>query len=240
MQPKNQMFFEKYHETRTVMLDNSDTEKLEWFDFYFERMYASYFSQVPLDSSILELGCNKGYLLSLLAQRGYTSTTGVDLSGGDLQIARKLAPQARLIEQDIFTFLDTCEQFDVILLKALIEHVEKDKVLLLLQKIHSKLNVGGIVLIDVYNADWLFSHHDRYMDFTHELGFTQESLTQVMLFSFKNVSVKAMASPLKLGFKDRLLYDSSRFLLKKILGWAEPEMKQSPLLERLLIGYGKK
>lgn len=239
--PEKNKLFKKYHETRTTLLDRSDQEKLEWFEFYFEHMYAPYFKEIDSNASILELGCNKGYLLNVLNKKGYHTATGVDLSKGDLQIARHIAPQADFVEADIFSFLDQSEQFfDVVILKALIEHIEKNRVLELLEKIYRALRPGGVVLIDVYNADWFFSHHDRYMDFTHETGFTQESLTQILLFSFKQVSVKALASPLQLGFKDRCLYNLSRLVLKKFLGWAEPEMKQVPILERLLIGYGKK
>ncbi len=234
-------FYTHYNETRTALLDGTDNEKLEWFDFYFESIYASYFKKIRLEASILELGCNKGYLLHTLGKRGYFSTTGVDLSLGDLKVAKRVVPHAKLVEKDIFEFLDETEElFDVIVLKALIEHIEKPRVMELLKKIHRKLKQNGIVLIDVYNADWMFSHHDRYMDFTHELGFTQESLTQIMLFDFQEVAVKAVPSPLRLGFKDRCFYRLSRALLKKFLGWVEPEMSQSPILERLLIGYGKK
>ena len=47
------------------------------------------------------------------------------------------------------------------------------------------------MVIDVPNMDWLFAQHERYMDFTHEVGFTRESLSQVMRNVFDDVVVVA-------------------------------------------------
>jgi 2-polyprenyl-3-methyl-5-hydroxy-6-metoxy-1,4-benzoquinol methylase len=245
----HQKLFENYHETRSVYLDNSDQEKLTWFRFYYTHMYKTYFKNVAKDAAILDLGCNKGYLLKTLETEGYTDLTGVDLSKKDLEIAASIVPQAAFIADDIFDFLLHSQQkFDVILLKAVIEHVEKSRVIELLQLMSSRLSPTGFVLIDVYNADWLFSHHDRYMDFTHETGFTQESLRQVMMFAFKGIEIYPTASPIDFSaynasklssFKESLRYNITRKIVRYIVGSIEPELKEVPFLERLLIGIGK-
>ena len=54
----------------------------------------------------------------------------------------------------------------------------KDRVLPLLEKISSSLKPDGMAIIDVPNMDWILGQHERYMDFTHEVGFTRESLAQ--------------------------------------------------------------
>ena len=243
MQHKHQRddFLKKYHETRTQFLDGKDQEKLKWFRRYFDTVYATYFKKVGRDKAILELGCNKGYLLNVLAEEGYTNLVGVDLSEGDIEVARRLNPGATIIQEDIFTFLEKMpESFDVILLKALIEHIEKDRIMELLEKIHRALKQGGFILIDVYNADWVFTQHDRYMDFTHEVGFTQESLKQVMVFFYKDVSVTPV-SGLIFNSARRFLCTVSRKILKKLLEFlVDPDLKEMALFERVLIGYGKK
>lgn len=234
-------FLKKYHETRTQFLDGQDQEKLAWFKYYFDTIYKDYFKKLAFDSAILELGCNKGFLLNVLGGEGYTDLTGVDLSLGDVEIARKINPTATIIQDDIFSFLEQSEKsFDIILLKALIEHIEKHRIMELLEKIHTRLKPGGAILIDVYNADSFFAPHDRYMDFTHEVGFTQESLKQVMIFFYRDVTVTPVSTGFLYNAKRRFLSNLGKKIVKKALEFLDPDFKGMPLFERVLIGYGKK
>lgn len=232
-------FFKEYHDTRSVLLDKSDKDKLEWFKFYVEAIYSNYLKNLSKDVSILDLGCNKGYLLKTLFDRGYSNVTGVDLSRGDISTAKTIIPEATLVEDDIYTFLKkTKKKYDLIFLKAVIEHVEKPRVLELLQLISSSLTDTGFVLIDVYNADWLFCGHERYMDFTHETGFTKESLNQVMTLAFKEVDISTKSSPLRLTGRHKIQYYFFRKVISYILECAEPEMKNTPFMDRLIIAKG--
>ena len=246
---KNKHLFEVYNETRTFFLDNSDKEKLDWFKFYYNKMYNSYFETLHKNSSILDLGCNRGYLLKTFETHGFNHLVGVDLSKKDLEIAQQLVPKGLFIEDDIFNFLQRSqEKFDVIILKAVIEHVEKSRVVELLELMAKNLKPDGFVLIDVYNADWLFSHHDRYMDFTHETGFTIESLRQVMLCAFDSITIHSKPSPIDFtaynasklsSLKESIKYKVIRIITKYIICSIEPEMKTIPFMDRLLIGIGK-
>jgi len=234
--------FEQYHETRSAFLDSDDGQKKEWFDFYVKVAYEEFLKRTDLKSAkILDVGCGKGFLLNSLHELGYKNVTGVDLSKGDIAAGRKVFPHIDFIEEDIFLFLEKhTNTFDIIFLKAVIEHVEKHKVISLLRLINGALKPGGLCVIDVYNADWLFAFHERYMDFTHETGFTQESLRQVMNFAFDAVLVKPLASPMKMSWRARWRYTVCRAILRKFLVWSEPEMQHTPFLERILIGYGTK
>ena len=60
------------------------------------------------------------------------------------------------------------------------EHIEKNRILEFLELVNNSLIEGGIALIEVPNMDWIWASHERYMDFTHEVGFTKESLRQIM------------------------------------------------------------
>ena len=63
------------------------------------------------------------------------------------------------------------------------------------EKINSSLTATGKVLIDVQNSAWIFGMHDRYVDFTHEAGFTFESLRQVVMIHFNAVEVIPAKAP---------------------------------------------
>lgn len=232
--------FEQYHRTRSVFLDSSDQEKLAWFAHYFQHLYQPHIKHMSKDSAILELGCNKGYLLKTLLKNGYHTLTGVDLSPESLKIAARIIPEATLVYQDAFDFLDEHPaSYDLIILKALIEHIQKDKILIFLEKIANALRPQGRVLIDVQNSDWLFGLHDRYVDFTHEAGFTKESLRQIMLITFDNVNVIPTERPLwKMSRKATIRHRFAKKFIYTLLRWAEPD---APCFnKRTLIGLGTK
>ncbi|MGE4168416.1 MAG: class I SAM-dependent methyltransferase [Candidatus Babeliales bacterium] len=234
------ILFKNYNATRTTFLDPNDEIKFEWFKNYYQKIYKNYFVNINKKSKILELGCNKGFLLKTFEEQGYSNLYGVDLSKDDLDSAKLIIPTAKLYQQDVFEFLkNNKNSFDIIILKALIEHIKKEKILEFLELINNSLTPGGMVLIDVQNSAWLWGLHDRYVDFTHEVGFTQESLRQVMLLHFNKVQVTPTKSPLgPMGRKDRIKHFIAKKIFFFLCKWADPE---SPSIqERLLIATGKK
>lgn len=92
-----------------------------------------------------------------------------------------------------------------------------------LQSIHFGLKQGWGVIIDVPNMDWLFASHERYMDFTHELGFTVESLGQLGRIYFEQVYLGGVV-PVFLNKKralfSRLIVKPINFVIRKYFsGW---------------------
>ncbi len=181
--------FNQYHSIHGKNIDGTKNEKYNFFRLYYEAYYKKY---IPTNKkvSILEIGCNKGYLLAVLEKEGYESLYGIDLSNEDLTFAKENTPKSTLENIDAFEFCKKHKEgFDVIIIKAVLEHINKEKVFLLIEDMKNSLTKEGILIIDVPNMDWLFATHERYMDFTHEVGFTKESLSQVMLNFFHDVKV---------------------------------------------------
>lgn len=79
------------------------------------------------DAKILDVGCNSGCLLRVLEKQGFTNLTGIDLSSGDLAVARELCDKdIKLYKADAFDFLNGKEkQFDMIYSRAVFEHIKK-------------------------------------------------------------------------------------------------------------------
>lgn len=186
----NQLF-SNYNKTHVAHLDSDEKSKIEWFKHYVIINYLPHLRDRRKDSTkILEIGCNKGYLLNGLADSGFKQLFGIDLSPDDVREAKKLLPNSQISTIDAFSYLnDKSNKFDIIILKAVLEHIPKGDVIPLMEKINTTLNSEGIVIVDVPNMDWLFATHERYMDFTHEAGFTRESLAQIMRNIFTDVFV---------------------------------------------------
>ena len=96
-----------------------------------------------------------------------------------------------LKKADIFEYLPNHpEEFDMIIANDIIEHLRKDEVFNFLDIIMAALRPGGKILISAPNAGSLFGSSSTYIDFTHELSFTPESLTQVLrVCGFKDVHI---------------------------------------------------
>ncbi len=235
--------FASYNETHIQHVDPADRQKLDWFREYAARNYLPHLSGVsPETARVLDIGCNKGYLLAVLAAAGYRHLNGIDLSPVDVEQARQVAPAARVECADAFAYLgERAGSFDVIFIKAVVEHVPKEGTLPLLEAIHHALKPGGMVLVDVPNMDWLFAQHERYMDFTHEAGFTRESLMQVMSNVYREVRVVPVDNIRPdLAFLARWKKRVARFVLGKLLIWADPEGGALPLWQRSILGIGRK
>lgn len=233
--------FANYSDTHIAFLKESDKEKLRWFDRYAELYYFPNFGQVPLSGQILEIGCNRGYLLKILNDRGYSNLTGIDLSPNDLAYAAKWNTGANLKCEDAFAHLDDRHEFySLIIIKAVLEHIPKTQVANLIAKMKASLAPGGVVLIDVPNMDWLFATHERYMDFTHEVGFTKESLGQLLRLEFGDATVVPIDNNINLSPVTSTKKRFARYVLGQLFSWADPEGASNPIWCRSILGIARR
>lgn len=129
---------------------------------------------------ILELGCGLGGTLHYLAERGAASLTGVDHSDEQLDVCRRFVT-TNVETADAVEFLErNGEPFDHIIALDLIEHLPKTRTIPFLTAAHQRLAPGGTLILRTPNMGSLFGLRSRYIDFTHETGFTEESLQQVL------------------------------------------------------------
>ena len=198
--------FSSYNATHVSHLDADDESKLAFFREYTRVNYLHHLANLDRTSAeILEIACNKGYLLAALHSLEFKKLFGVDLSPLDVEKAKQIVPSAKISYGDAFDYLyENVEKFDVIILKAALEHIKKEQVIPLLDGIKSSLKPAGMVIIDVPNMDWLLAQHERYMDFTHEVGFTRESLAQVMRQVFSSVHIERGKPVMGSGLKSQL------------------------------------
>jgi len=198
--------YSKYVETLTRYSEKKDIQeefcyRSKIYDLNYKRLLPD-----NKDSKILELGCGPGYFLKYLENNGYKNCMGVDWS--EQQISKALDLQVRnIMNEDLFKFMrETDDKFDLICSFHVLEHLFKDEIIEFLELIHARLNKNGMCIIEVPNTSSpLFGGLGRYIDFTHEVGFTPPSLREVLLVSgfgkIQVLPVKGISPFARLFFK---------------------------------------
>lgn len=143
------------------------------------------------EARILELGCGGGHCFHALKSLGYKNYTAVDASRQCVEITKSIGAP-KVILGDLTEYLDNCNgKYDVVIMNDVIEHFTKEEVFHVLDGIYSVLEKGGCVLLKTDNMSNPFVGADgRYIDFTHEIGFTPMSIKQVLMAAgFERIKV---------------------------------------------------
>lgn len=142
--------------------------------------YADWFPSAR-DARMLDIGCGGGEFLAFLGKRGYTHAEGIDLSEEQIERCRERGLERVAHVDDAETFLAAhVSAFDCVVMNDVLEHVPKARCIPLLLAIRASLRPGGSVVIKVPNLSSVYGPVARYLDFTHELGFTEHSIQQVL------------------------------------------------------------
>ena len=142
---------------------------------------------------ILEIGPGFGELLSFLSEdHGYKKICAIDISQEVVDFCNNIIPRSTEITDDTIGFLEKNKnQYGMIFMLHVLEHIQKKDTIPLLSQIYTSLQNGGTLIVEVPNmANPIVGLNLRYADFTHESGFTDISLKQVLRKAgFTNVSV---------------------------------------------------
>ena len=157
---------------------------------YYEANYRRALAGVSGNASVLEVGCGQGSLLAWMKDCGLSNVHGVDASPGDVEFANEHLGPGTVECGDATASLEAhAGSYDLIVTKALLEHIPKEQLLRIVRAFGGALRADGRVLIDVPNMDWLAATHERYMDLTHEVGFTRESLAALLRLEFEECDI---------------------------------------------------
>ena len=179
---------------------------------------------------ILDIGCGMGHFLYFLEREGYQNFIGIDISEDQINFCKKDITEKVLVA-DIFEFLKRGEKFNVISANDVIEHQPKEKLLEFLNLIFNSLNDGGILFVKTDNMSNPFGLRGRYMDVTHEIGFTEHSLREILeSVGFQKINIIGGFSPVKKTLRSligRILMIMTHKLLKFMFfvqGYPIPEI----------------
>lgn len=136
------------------------------------------------DAAILDLGCGPGALIYAAKAAGYRHIQGVDRSAQQIQVARTIGIES-LQQGDLLEAISSVADLslDAVVTIDVIEHLQKYELAGLVDEVLRVLQPGGRWIIHAPNGGSPFCSRVRYGDFTHELAFTRESLSQLLLSS---------------------------------------------------------
>ena len=176
--------------------------------------YQQHFNKhLPTDKTgrIVDLGCGSGGLVWWLIQSGFKNTKGIDGSLEQVELAHSNGIK-NVEHGDVFEFLESERGCAALFARDLIEHFEKQSLFDFLEKCFSSLKPGGLIVLQVPNAESPYFGRVRYGDFTHELAFTTSSITQLLgAVGFEAIKVHPWR-PAVTGPKSLIRYIAWRFI----------------------------
>jgi 2-polyprenyl-3-methyl-5-hydroxy-6-metoxy-1,4-benzoquinol methylase len=234
-----------FHEygVRSLALDGPEEARQRWFDAHVRETYRPHLGP-ETTTRICEVGFNRGFMLRSLQQLGFRNLAGVDLSPQDVEDARRRTGIEGLVCGDAVEFLRARPgSYDAVIFKAVLEHVPKAQAGPLLDAIGGALRPQGVVLCEVPNMDWYFASHERYMDVTHETGFTPESLAQLFGLYFDDVKVLKVTDPShgplasrRRRFARRVIFH----LVRRVMNWAGEDMSIAWFEHRSILAVARR
>lgn len=195
------------------------------------------------EAAIVDVACGGGKLLYFFKHLQYQNISGVDISPQQVELARQVTPNVD--EADILGWLEAHPStFDLITGLDIIEHFDKPEVMRFLDACYNALKPGGRLVLQTLNSESPWGGMHRYGDFTHEVGFTPNSLTRLLKLSgFQNVESRE-TGPVAWGYSiisslRYLIWQSIRMGLK-FWNLAETGMVGSGVLTRIFLISGLK
>lgn len=203
------------------------------------------------NAKILYIGCGMGHFLYYLASYRYTNFYGIDISKQQIRFIKEgihsMCPELSGIFKEIskkvevadaYEFLKKNElKFDVIVALDIIEHLPKERIIEFLELVNRSLVPNGIFIAKTGNLANPFSIGIRYGDFTHELGFTDRSLVQILrMAKFREVAVYPYKGPRT--FMKEIVYKFRIFAIRFISRFFG--LNDSKIFDPLILCIGKK
>lgn len=146
----------------------------------FEKNYKKYFPE-NCDAKLLDIGVGRGEMLTMMRDWNYPNYLGIDISPATISFCKSIGLNALLIASSFDYLNNNTEQYDVITMLDVLEHIKKQEVIPYLKALKASLSKNGILIIQVPNLQASDGYLHRYNDITHESGFIEHSLAQVLL-----------------------------------------------------------
>ena len=170
-------FYSNYESIHFWSLNKKEDTKIN--SDYYDGIYLPY---IPIDKNvrIIDCGCGNGMFLYFLQRHGFVNAYGIEYSKELIEFqTSELGVSA--VQGDAITHLRKAQAgFELIVANDFLEHLHKNRVLEFIYLCVEKLSPTGRLFVKVPNMASLFASRNRYVCFTHEVGFTEHSLASVL------------------------------------------------------------
>ena len=157
--------------------------KFKQFEVNYKRFFPS-----GRDAMVLDVGIGRGGRLTCMKNWGYKNYLGVDISPDTINFCKFLGLNCVLVEDAPAWLGDKKDTFELITLLDVLEHVRKEETVGFLKALRASLKDGGLLIIQTPNLQAPDGQLHRYNDFTHEVGYIEHSLQQVLMAAgFKDI-----------------------------------------------------
>jgi 2-polyprenyl-3-methyl-5-hydroxy-6-metoxy-1,4-benzoquinol methylase len=172
--------------------------KIRQFQLNYKRFF-------PIDkaSRTLDIGIGRGEMLTCLKQEGYANYLGIDISPSTVNFCTSLGLNCVQVDDTTKWLSAHRGSFSLITLLDVLEHFKKEATIPLLKAIRGALRDDGTLIIQVPNMQSPDSQLHRYNDFTHEVGYVEHSLNQLL-------QITGFTSPQFFGFEEFISQHWSR------------------------------
>lgn len=202
---------------------------------------------LPSDKNavIIDVGCGMGHFLWYLQNKGYHNIKGIDICDEQLEWCKNnVCKNVEKVDDLLTFFLHSGAAFDLIIMNDLIEHLPKGEMVDILTGARKSLKPGGTLVCRLPNMSNIFGIYLLYNDFTHETGFTENSLRQLLhLSGFNDVVISGNKTRINCLWKKPLFYlfslISNKFITLALKYIYMPGSKQPRIMNTFLIAAAR-
>lgn len=197
---------------------------------------------LPADKNapILDVGCGGGAFVVACRELGYTRVRGIDISEEQIEHCRQQGIEGVECADASAYLAESREHYELVVLLDVLEHQTKERAFALLDHVNERLVPAGRVLLRVPNMSNPLNLRTRYVDATHEIGFSRESLDQVLrLTGFEPELIDAATGPHPNPLM-RLVFDVVLWKLFLVFYRRTMRLKDDPLPAKNLVAIGRK
>ena len=147
------------------------------------------------DKHVLDIGTGNGHLVRYMLDQGAGRITSVEIYPTLYQRAKSVFDanqNVSIYQANIFDFLQQKRsEYDIVVCFDVIEHLPQNEGITLASLIYESLSPKGLCIFRTDNMANIFvGAYSRYMDITHQTGFTEFSLSHLMSFAgFTNIKI---------------------------------------------------
>lgn len=201
------------------MSENIVLKDLEGFksrEPFLRKIIKNYFPKNK-DIRIVEIGCGHGAFQYFIQKFGYKNSIGVDGSQEQVNLSKKLNID-NIIHGDLVEYIKSLNDNSLDLLIALdvIEHFTKEELSNLVDDMYRVLKKGGLIITHQPNGESILCNSIRYGDFTHEIAFTRNSISQIFLSSGFSGVYSYEDKPIVHGLKSLIRFLLWNYLVRPI------------------------